>query len=124
VKPPGSSPPAPRKAAIHWKACDVSDVEEVDRFVQWLIDDLSPVFDVLVNNAGGTGSVEPEATTSEAAAYAQHILSANLIGVYLMVHALRPHVPGPGGRIVNISSIAAFRGGGTCTRRPRRVWSD
>jgi 3-oxoacyl-[acyl-carrier protein] reductase len=56
--------------------------------------------------------VDADAPTNEAAAYAQEILSANLVGVYLMVHALRPHFRRPGGRIVNISSIAAFRGGG------------
>jgi 3-oxoacyl-[acyl-carrier protein] reductase len=99
-------------ARIRWRACDVSEPDDVDRFVAWLLDEVSPAVDVLVNNAGGTGSVDPDAPTSEAAAYAKDILSANLIGVYLMVHALRPHLRRPGGRIVNISSIAAFRGGG------------
>lgn len=40
------------------------------------------------------------------------MLAANLVGAYLMVHALRPHVRRLGGRVVNISSIAAVRGGG------------
>jgi 3-oxoacyl-[acyl-carrier protein] reductase len=40
------------------------------------------------------------------------MLSTNLVGAYLMAHALGPHLRRPGGRIVNISSIAAFRGGG------------
>ena len=47
----------------------------------------------------------------EAAAYARDMLATNLVGVYVMIHALRPHLRRPGGRIVNISSIAAFRGG-------------
>jgi 3-oxoacyl-[acyl-carrier protein] reductase len=40
------------------------------------------------------------------------MLATNLVGAYLMVHAARPILRRPGGRIVNISSIAAFRGGG------------
>ena len=40
------------------------------------------------------------------------MLSANLVGAYLMVHALRPNLRRPGERVINISSIAAFRGGG------------
>src|SRR5439155_5379820 len=100
------------KSTVHWKTCDVSVPDEVDQFVEWLTDEVSPTVDVLVNNAGGTGSVDADAPTKEAAAYAHDILSANLVGVYLMVHALRPHLRRPGGRIVNISSIAAFRGGG------------
>jgi 3-oxoacyl-[acyl-carrier protein] reductase len=100
------------KATVRWKTCDVSEPDEVDRFVAWLIEEVSPTVDVLVNNAGGTGSVDPSAPTAEAAAYARNMLSANLVGVYIMVHALRPHLRRPGGRIVNISSIAAFRGGG------------
>jgi len=40
------------------------------------------------------------------------MLDANLIGTYLMTHGLRPYFRRPGARIVNISSIAAFRGGG------------
>jgi 3-oxoacyl-[acyl-carrier protein] reductase len=40
------------------------------------------------------------------------MLSANLVGAYLMIRALHQHLRRPGGRVVNVSSIAAFRGGG------------
>ena len=68
--------------------------------------------DVLVNNAGGVSSVADDATLQEATAHAWEELGANLVGSYLMVHALLPYLLRPGGRIVNISSIAALRGGG------------
>lgn len=46
------------------------------------------------------------------AASAQRLLANNLLGTYLMSHALSPHLRRPGGHIINISSIAAARGGG------------
>ena len=97
---------------VRWRPCDVSQPEQVGDFVGWLLSEVSPTVDILVNNAGGTGSIERDATLEEAAAYAWRMLSANLVGAYLMTHALIPHLRRPGGRIVNISSIAAFRGGG------------
>jgi 3-oxoacyl-[acyl-carrier protein] reductase len=99
-------------ARVVWRTCDVGDPDEVDEFTRWLLADVSPVVDVLVNNAGARAAVDPPATTADAAEYARFMLSASLVGTYLMVHALGPHLRRPGGRIVNISSIAAFRGGG------------
>lgn len=99
-------------AAVLWRRCDVSAPDEVEGFRQWLVAEAGPAVDVLVNNAGGTGSVADDAPLREAAAHAWDILGSNLVGTYLMVHALLPHLRRPGGRIVNISSIAALRGGG------------
>jgi len=99
-------------ADVRWRRCDVSDADEVDAFVRWLMVEVGPTVDVLVNNAGGTGSIADDAPTRDAAAHAQEMLAANLVGGYLMIHALRPHLRRPGGRVVNISSIAAVRGGG------------
>jgi 3-oxoacyl-[acyl-carrier protein] reductase len=97
---------------VRWRSCDVSDPAQIDDFVAWLAAEGIETVDVLVNNAGGTGSVDRDASTHTAADYARSMLSANLIGTYLMVHALWNHLRRPGGRIINISSIAAFRGGG------------
>jgi 3-oxoacyl-[acyl-carrier protein] reductase len=95
------------------RPCDVSDPEQVDAFVAWLTSDVSDTVDVLVNNAGGTGgALARESTSADAARYARDVLATNLVGAYVMVHALRPHLRRPGGRILNLSSIAAFRGGG------------
>jgi 3-oxoacyl-[acyl-carrier protein] reductase len=90
----------------------VADPGQVREFASWLTREVSSTVDVLVNNAGGTGSLDPDAEIGEAADFAWRMLSANLVGAYLLTHALRPHLRRPGGRIVNISSIAAFRGGG------------
>jgi 3-oxoacyl-[acyl-carrier protein] reductase len=103
---------ARRSTAVHWRACDVSDPTQVDAFVAWLDAAVGGTVDVLVNNAGGVGSIERDAPTAAAAEYAYGMLAANLVGAYLMVHTLWGRFRRPGGRIINISSIAAFRGGG------------
>ena len=100
---------------VRWQECDVSDPAQVDAFAVWFTRGVSDALDVLVNNAGGgtrSGALPAGATTAEAAGYAQAMLATNLVGAYLMVHAFRQLLRRPGGRIVNISSIAAFRGGG------------
>lgn len=100
---------------VRWRQCDVSDPAQIDSFVAWFTRDVSDALDVLVNNAGGgtrAAALPPGSTTAEAAGYAQAMLATNLVGAYLMVHAARPLLRRPGGRILNISSIAAFRGGG------------
>jgi 3-oxoacyl-[acyl-carrier protein] reductase len=98
--------------AIAWRTCDVAAPEQVQETVTWLRAQVSDVGDVLVTNAGGSGSLEPGASLHEAAAYARRTVDTNLIGTYLMIHALRPWLRRPGGRIITVSSIAAFRGGG------------
>lgn len=97
---------------VRWRSCDVGDPAQVDDLATWLRRDVSKEIDVLVNNAGGTGSRDGVNSTAEAAEYAREILASNLVGTYLMVHALRPALRRPGGRIINVSSIAAYRGGG------------
>lgn len=100
---------------IRWRQCDVSDPAQVDDFFAWLRRDLTDTVDVLVNNAGAgtrTGALPAGSTTAAAARYCTAMLATNLIGAYLMIHAARPLLRRPGARIVNISSTAAFRGGG------------
>ena len=97
---------------VHRHVCDVGDADQVDAFAVWLGNECGETVDVLVNNAGGVLQVSDEASTAEMARYAYGTLSGNLIGTFLMVHALGPRLRRPGGRIVNLSSIAAFRGGG------------
>jgi 3-oxoacyl-[acyl-carrier protein] reductase len=99
-------------AIIKWRPCDVSAAEDVEACVRWLLTTVSAPVDVLVNNAGGVDADTGERTFVELAASAQRLLANNLMGTYLMSHALKPHLRRPGGRIINISSIAAVRGGG------------
>jgi 3-oxoacyl-[acyl-carrier protein] reductase len=100
------------RGSIDWYACDVGDPEQVDAFAAWLNANRLTTLDVLVNNAGGTTNLADDASTAEAARYAHETLAGNLVGTFLLVHALGPRLRRPGGRIVNLSSIAAFRGGG------------
>ncbi len=97
---------------ILWHVCDVSDARQVDALVAWITDEVASTVDVLVNNAGGSLHIADDASTFEMARYANETLSGNLVGTFLMVHALGPRLRRPGGRIINLSSIAAFRGGG------------
>ncbi|HLJ61412.1 MAG TPA: SDR family oxidoreductase [bacterium] len=103
---------AQSSGAIAWRTCDVAAPEQVEETVAWLRAHVSDVGDVLVTNAGGAGSLGPGASLHEAAAYARRTVDTNLIGTYLMLHALHPWLRRPGGRIITVSSIAAFRGGG------------
>jgi 3-oxoacyl-[acyl-carrier protein] reductase len=99
-------------ATVSWQRCDVSSAEDVEAFARWLANAGDTAVDVLVNNAGGVEVIADDAPLAEMAAYAQRILANNLIGTYLMTQALKPRLRRPGGRVINISSIAAVRGGG------------
>jgi 3-oxoacyl-[acyl-carrier protein] reductase len=65
----------------------------------------------LINAAGFTGTTTTTTPFVQAEQTWDAILGANLKGSFLMSIAIAPHLPRPGGRIINISSIAAFTGG-------------
>ncbi|MCO5176690.1 MAG: SDR family oxidoreductase [Thermomicrobiales bacterium] len=92
--------------------CDVTDPTQIDDLAIWLRESFGGTIDVLVNNAGGVAYLPTDASTSDAADYASRTLASNLTSAWLMTFALGPMLRRPGGRIVNLSSIAAFRGGG------------
>ncbi|MEE2041524.1 SDR family oxidoreductase [Nocardiopsis sp. CT-R113] len=96
--------------AAHHEAVDLTDPEAVGEAAPALAERLSGV-DVLVNNAGG---LRPETDPSLAgtAASWEDAWSANVLTAVLLTQALRPGFRDGGGRIVNVSSIAALRGGG------------
>ena len=65
---------------------------------------------MLVNNAGYLLPV----TLADPAAGADaltEVLGVNLVGAYLVTAALDDLLTRPGGRVINVSSIAAFTGG-------------
>lgn len=87
--------------------CDVSERKQVDEAVQKVMSEFGSV-DVLFNNAGGgdTGNFPDENDEGW-----DRVLSVNLTGTFYMCRAVWPHmVTGGGGRIVNMSSVAAQRG--------------
>ena len=70
--------------------------------------------DVLVNAAAATtygGSVRTDVPFDEAMGLWDTELDVGLRGAFLMTMAVAPHLRRPGGRIINVSSIAAFTGG-------------
>lgn len=66
--------------------------------------------DVLVNNAGGNTKIDPDADLEAANKGWKFIVEVNLTGTFNVIHALLPNIKRPGGRIINITSLAAFAG--------------
>jgi 3-oxoacyl-[acyl-carrier protein] reductase len=87
---------------------DVTDRAQVDRAVEETVRHLGRL-DILVNNAGGLlARVAIEDMTDE---HWQRILALNLTSAFYCSRAAIPYL-GQGGRIINVSSLAAKNGGG------------
>ncbi len=97
-------------AGVVWQQADVSKREQVVRAVNAIVERFGTI-DVLVNVAGFVEGVTTNMQIEEAEENWDRVLDANLKGSFLMIMAVAPHLQRPGGRIINISSIAAFTGG-------------
>jgi len=95
-----------------WYAADLSDPEQVGAAREFITADDTPV-DVLVANAGGNAAPSHDGTLASVAAGYRRNFDANVLTAVLLTEALLPHVRRPGGRIVQLSSIAALRGSGS-----------
>jgi 3-oxoacyl-[acyl-carrier protein] reductase len=93
---------------VRWQAVDLAAPEQVEALASHTV---RPV-DVLVNAAGGVARGLPETALPEVAALWEADFRGNVLTAVLLTTALIPHLRRPGGRIVNISSIAALRSGG------------
>jgi len=90
-------------------ACDLRDPAATRRFVA----DVHAAWggiDILVNNAGGTGWTPLRGAAAggdldERDTLWRDILAVNLDAVWHVTRAVLPHMTGPHGRIVNISSV-------------------
>lgn len=87
--------------------CDVSERKQVDEAVHEVISQFGRI-DVLFNNAGGG---DPGNFPDESDESWDRVLSVNLTGTFYMCRAVWDHmIAGGGGKIINMSSVAAQRG--------------
>lgn len=99
-----------RAAGAHALAlrCDVTREEEVEVAVERVCTELGGV-DILINNSGVSWSAPAEEMP---AARFEEVLAVNVTGTFLVSKAVvrRRIASGGGGAIVNIASVAAFKG--------------
>lgn len=93
-----------------WMTADVGKSAEVDSLKRQLTSEYK-IIDYLINNAGFVKGVTTEFDLNEAEKAWDQTVDANLKGSFLMSVAFGPYLRRPGGRIINISSIAAYTGG-------------
>jgi 3-oxoacyl-[acyl-carrier protein] reductase len=92
---------------VHAHRTDVSDLAQV----QALVEVLPTPVDVIVNNAGGASGREDD-SLPELVAQAHRDFANNCLSALMVTQVLADRLPRPGGRVINISSIAGLRGGG------------
>ena len=86
--------------------CDITKTEEVKKLVSETVNEMGKI-DILVNNAGVGGSEKPiiEMTDEDW----DHAVSVDLKGPFLCTReAAKEMIKQGGGKIINVSSIAAF----------------
>jgi 3-oxoacyl-[acyl-carrier protein] reductase len=98
------------REAVHPYVADLGVPAEVERAASEILADHDAV-EVIVNNAGGVDR-GPGETLQEVAEGWERDLRSNVLTAALLTEALLPSLRRPGGRIVNVTSIAALRGGG------------
>lgn len=85
---------------------DVASEEDWDSVLNAVIATFGTV-DILVNNAG---VFEPASLIETSLASFEHHVRVNMLGTFLGMRAVVPHLKERGGAIINISSIAGLRG--------------
>ncbi|MEU1176193.1 SDR family oxidoreductase [Streptomyces sp. NPDC005820] len=101
-------------ALVH--AADLSRVEEVRGVARLVAEEFGTV-DVLVHGAGGAGHLEPPSESADPLDRVAHNWTVNFrintLTAALLTEALKDRLASPGGRVLFVSSIAAYRGSGS-----------
>lgn len=95
---------------VTWIKADVANREQVKMTIDTIKDKFEKL-DVLVNNAGYINATTTDMSLEEAEEAWDGMVNTILKGSYLMSMAAAPILERPGGRMINISSIAALTGG-------------
>ncbi|MEU6688371.1 SDR family oxidoreductase [Streptomyces sp. NPDC046832] len=97
-------------------AADLAEPEDVRGVAAFAERELGTV-DVLVHSAGGSGLLEPEPPRGDPLTAVAHTWTVNFrlntLTAVLLTEALKPRLAEPGGRVLFLSSIAAYRGSGS-----------
>ncbi|WP_340380766.1 SDR family oxidoreductase [Streptomyces sp. SS7] len=96
-------------------AADLSRADEVRGVARFVAEEFGTV-DVLVHGAGGTGHLEPPSASEDPLDRVAHDWTVNFrintLTAALLTEALKDRLASPGGRVLFISSVAAYRGSG------------
>ncbi|MFI1016617.1 SDR family NAD(P)-dependent oxidoreductase [Streptomyces sp. NPDC020965] len=96
-----------RPATVRTVVADLAETAGAERVLAALPD--GPV-DVFVNNAGGVDRAKQPGLAGYAESF-RRTLDTNLFSAAVLTEALWPRLARPGARVVNVSSVAARRGG-------------
>ncbi|MFF3206107.1 SDR family NAD(P)-dependent oxidoreductase [Streptomyces sp. NPDC002962] len=97
-------------------AADLSEPERVRGVARFVEAEFGTV-DVLVHSAGGAGHPEPPSAGADPLDRVAHHWTVNFrnntLSAALLTEALKDRLASPGGRVLFVSSIAAYRGSGS-----------
>ncbi|MFF9812772.1 SDR family NAD(P)-dependent oxidoreductase [Streptomyces sp. NPDC014006] len=97
-------------------AADLGEPAEVRRVERFVADEFGTV-DVLIHSAGGAGYLEPAGESDDPLERVAHDWNLNFrqntLTAALLTEALKNRLADPGGRLLFLSSIAAYRGSGS-----------
>ncbi|MFF7471556.1 SDR family oxidoreductase [Streptomyces sp. NPDC008092] len=98
------------------RAADLSEPAEVRSVARFVADEFGTV-DVLIHSAGGNAALAPDAEDGDPLDAVARVWSGNFrqntLTAVLLTEALKDRLADPGGRVLFVSSIAAFRGSGS-----------
>lgn len=87
---------------------DVTDLDSLKKACQQIISKTKHI-DVLVNCAGGNAKLPDNPTLEDEQSVWNQIINTNLTGVFNVIAVFDEHI-NDGGRVINITSLAAFNG--------------